>query len=405
MFGWEFPPHNSGGLGTACFGLVRALSKLGAKVSFVLPKKMAVSSDFCKMVFPDEGGGSVDFYTIDSPLQAYMTSEEYLRANGAGKNGIYGSNLFQEVERYGRQAAAIAKKEKFDVIHAHDWLSFKAGVTAKRVSKKPLVAHVHATEFDRTGGRNLNEQVYQVEREGVAAADHVVAVSHLTKKMIESGYSVPAHKVSVVHNGVDAQEYNHMAAVAPMLHRLKKKGNSIVLFAGRITLQKGPDYFVKLAERVLQKNKKVYFVVSGSGDMEGKMLQDVAYRGLSKHFIFTGFLRGEEFHQVYRAADVYVMCSVSEPFGLIPLESILCGAPVLISKQTGVGEILNHALKSDFWDIDDMADKVLAVLKHPSLKKELLSHSTREAKATTWEKAAQKCLDLYQGLVVEPVYN
>jgi glycosyltransferase involved in cell wall biosynthesis len=190
-----------------------------------------------------------------------------------------------------------------------------------------------------------------------------------------------------------------------MLHRLKQKGNSVVLFVGRITLQKGPDYFVKLADRVLQRNKKVLFVVSGSGDMEGKILQEVAYRGLSKHFIFTGFLRGEELNQVYRAADVTVMSSVSEPFGIIPLESILNGAPVLLSKQAGVGEILSHVLKSNFWDIDDMADKVLATLEYSSLKHELVAHSTKEARSATWDKAAQKCIELYEGLTAGPVYN
>ncbi len=398
MFGWEFPPHNSGGLGVACFGLVRALARLGNKVTFVLPKKVGLKSDFCDIISPEDSfDDHIDIKEIDSPLQAYMTSEEYLRT--AGKNGIYGSTLFEEVERYGRRAASIVRSQKFDVIHAHDWLSFKAGMTAKRVSKKPLVAHVHATEFDRTGGRNVNQRVYDVEREGLHTADKIIAVSHFTKNMVHHHYGVSHDKTAVVHNGIDASEYNHFAAVAPMLYRLKQKGNGIVLFVGRITLQKGPDYFVRLAERVLQKNKKVYFVVSGSGDMEGKILQEVAYRGLSKYFIFTGFLRGEELNQVYRAADVTVMSSVSEPFGIIPLESILNGAPVLLSKQAGVGEILNHALKSDFWDIDDMADKVLAVLNYGSLKNELMLHSTKEARNATWDKAAEKCLEIYQRLL------
>ena len=398
MFGWEFPPHNSGGLGVACFGLDRALSRLGVKVAFVLPKKVPVSSDFCSIVFPEEGGESIDVYAIDSPLRAYVTAEEYRIRFGQG--GMYGGGLFEEVERYGREAAKIARKETFDIIHAHDWLSFKAGTTAKRVSGKPLVTHVHATEFDRTGGRHLNSRVYETEREGMRAADRVVTVSDFTKNLVTCHYGIADRKVTVVHNGIDAGEYRELGAVAPMLLRLKQKGNGVVLFVGRITLQKGPDYFVKLARRVLEKNPKVYFVVSGSGDMEGKMLQEVAYYGLSKNFIFTGFLRGEELNQVYRAADVCVMCSVSEPFGIIPLESILNGAPVLMSRQAGVGEILNHALKSDFWDIDDMADKVLAVLRHDSLKRELLLHSGKEARAATWEKAGEKCLSIYNELVM-----
>jgi len=406
MFGWEFPPHNSGGLGVACEGLVNALSKIGAHVTFVLPKKVEVSSSACTIVFPSDSESSFDVRYIDSPLQAYMTSveyEEHIRKGGSP--GVYGKSLFEEVERYGRQAGEIAKREKFDVIHAHDWLSFPAGMTAKRVSGKPLVAHIHATEYDRTGGRHLNQQVYDVERRGMSVADKVVTVSKFTKDIVQAHYGVHPDKIQVVHNGINSYEYSDTGTLAPMLARLKKKGNKIVLFAGRITLQKGPDYFVKLAKRVIEKNPKVYFVVSGSGDMEGKMLQEIAYNGLSQHFIFTGFLRGEEFHQVYRASDVYVMCSVSEPFGIIPLESILSGAPVLISKQTGVGEILSHALKSDFWDIDDMADKVLAVLSHDSLKKELLVHSKREATAATWERAAEKCLQIYEQLTRSVVYN
>ncbi len=395
MFGWEFPPHNSGGLGVASAGLAKALSKRGAKVTFVLPRKVPVSSDFCRIAFPDDTDARIETYAVNSNLRAYVTAEEYAR----GERGLYGGTLFDEVRRYGRAAAFLAMRERFDVIHAHDWLSFSAGISAKRVKRKPLVAHVHATEFDRTGGRHLNERVYEAEREGMQVADAVATVSSYTKSLVETQYGIPGSKVSVVHNGINAEEYTSMGAIAPMLYRLKRKGNGIVLFAGRITLQKGPDYFVKLARRVLEKNPHVYFVVSGSGDMEGKMLQDVAYYGLSTHFIFTGFLRGEELNQVYRAADVTVMCSVAEPFGIIPLESILNGAPVLMSKHAGVGELLSHTLKSDFWDIDDMADKVLAVLAHKNLKNELLTHSTKEAKAATWDKAAEKCLSIYAGLM------
>ena len=401
MFGWEFPPYNSGGLGVACYGLAKALAKLGAKITFVLPKKVGVSADFCKLMFSDVDSHSIDFQTIDSPLKAYITSAQY----AAGERSLYGSTLFEEVERYGREAAKIASKENFDVVHAHDWLSFKAGIAAKRVKNKPLVAHVHATEFDRTGGRNLNQMVYESEREGLHAADKIATVSGYTKNMVMSHYGIPDWKVSVVHNGIDINDYSDSGRIAPMLESLKQQGNKMVLFVGRITLQKGPDYFVQLARKVYEEDPDVYFVVSGSGDMEGRMLQDIAYYGLSDRFIFTGFLRGEELNQVYRAGDITIMCSVSEPFGIIPLESILNGAPVLISKQTGAGEVVSHTLKSDFWDIDDMADKVLATLRYSSLKGELLMNSSREAKMASWERAAEKCLSIYNELLGVRVYN
>ena len=397
MFGWEFPPHNSGGLGVASSGLARALAKLGGILTFVLPKKMPVSSDEFRIVYPE--GGEIGVKPVNSILRAY--------ANPTGFNPSfdenYGESLFDEVARYGREATTVAMREHPDVIHAHDWLSFKAGITAKRILKKPLVAHVHATEFDRTGGQHLNQQVYEAELEGFTEADCIITVSEFTKNVLVERYGIAPEKITVVHNGISHEEHRSLGTVAPMLNRLKKRANSIVLFVGRITIQKGPDYFVELARRVLQKNPHVYFVVAGSGDMERQMISLVAYHALSKHFLFTGFLRGEELNQVYRAADVTVMCSVSEPFGIIPLESILNGAPVLISKQSGVGEILKHSLKSDFWDIDDMADKVLAVLKHQSLKGEMLLHSKREAKIATWDKAAKKCLRVYDNLLQHSV--
>lgn len=390
MFGWEFPPHNSGGLGTACFGLTRALAGRNVEVIFVLPKKVGVSSSYAKMVFADER--RVTFHEVASSLKPYVTSEGYIRERDAFLRDIYGNTLLQEVRRYALRAREIAKKEHFDVIHAHDWLSFLAGIEAKRVSGKPLILHMHATEFDRTGGQGVNQDVYDIERSAMEQADGIIAVSNFTKQKIVERYGISAHKIEVIHNGIDECDY---ADIPERLMEIKKSGQKIVLFAGRITIQKGPEYFIRAAQRVLEHNPNVLFLVAGSGDMERQIMLEAAHLGISDRVIFVGFLRGNDLNAVYKAADLFVMPSVSEPFGITPLESIIAGAPVLISKQSGVSEVLTHALKVDFWDTEDMANKILGVVSHRSLWQTLWGNSREEVKKVTWDTASKKCIDYY----------
>ncbi|KKU81738.1 MAG: Glycosyl transferase group 1 [Parcubacteria group bacterium GW2011_GWA1_47_8] len=394
MFGWEFPPHNSGGLGTACFGLSRALAARKVEVVFVLPKKVDVSASFMDMVFADTS--HIKFHTIESDLKPYVTSEGYIRERDAITAAIYGKTLLDEVRRYALAAGEIAKKEHFDVIHAHDWLSFLAGLEAKRVSGKPLIVHMHATEFDRTGGQGTNQEVYNIERLGMERADGIIAVSNFTKQKIMQNYGIPADKIEVVHNGIDEADYvnipNHLSG-------LKRAGQKIVLFAGRITIQKGPEYFIRAAKRVLDIDPNVLFLVSGSGDMERQMMMEAAHAGIADKVLFVGFLRGDDLTAAYRAADLFVMPSVSEPFGLTPLESIIAGAPVLISKQSGVSEVLTHALKADFWDIDDMANKILSVVQHQVLKDTLWQNSRNEVRQVSWDAASKKCIDYYEKIM------
>lgn len=385
MFGWEYPPHNSGGLGVACQGITRALFERGHEVIFVMPKKLDVSSPWARFVFA-ERPGSVE-YVINSPLTPYITSSKYRREVGGG---IYAGNLFDEVERYRQAGAAIARGEKFDVIYAHDWLAFGAGIEAKRASGKPLVVHVHATEFDRCGGSTgINSHVYAAEKAGMEAADKVIAVSELTKRIIVEKYGIPEGKVRVVHNGIDEST----APTGPGLRRLrhmKAEGYKFVLFLGRITLQKGPDYFLRAAKKVLEREPKVVFVISGSGDMEESVMQLAGKLGISGNVLFTGFLTGADRHEMYLAADLFVMPSVSEPFGITPLESMRLGTPVLISKQSGVSEVVKHALKVDFWDIDEMANKILSVVGHDALRAALSENAQKEAERITWSDAAIK---------------
>lgn len=390
MFGWEFPPHNSGGLGTACFGLTRALAGRNTEVIFVLPKKVGVRTSFAKIVFADNR--HISFHEVESVLRPYVTSEGYVREEDRFIGDIYGKSLFEEVRRYARRAREIAQKEHFDIIHAHDWLSFLAGLAAKEVSGKPLILHVHATEFDRTGGQGVNQQVYDIERMALHRADGIIAVSDFTKQKLIERYDVSANRIEVVHNGIDECDY---ANIPDRLAELKKDGQKIVLFAGRITIQKGPEYFIRAAKHVLEHNPNVLFLVAGSGDMERQMMLEAAHLGISDHVIFVGFLRGDDLNAVYKAADLFVMPSVSEPFGITPLESIIAGSPVLISRQSGVSEVLTHALKTDFWDTEDMANKILGVVTHRSLWQTLWGNSREEVKKVTWDAASKKCIDYY----------
>ena len=391
MFGWEFPPYNSGGLGTACEGLVRELVAQGDEVTFVLPRRIPVSMPGVRFVF-------ADIPEAKAGVGAYLSEGEH------GK--LYGGSLIGQVKLYAEAARTIAADGDYDVIHAHDWLCIGAGIVARDTIHKPLVMHVHATEFDRTGNGVVNQEVYDIEREGITRSDGVVAVSNFTKQILVERYGADTSKITVVHNGIT--EVAPSASPAETveeenwtenLEGLKRKGDKIVLFLGRLTLQKGPDYFLKAAARVLEKYPKVLFIIAGSGDMENQIVRDAAAFGISHKVIFAGFVRGKELTTLYRAADLYVMPSVSEPFGITPLESLVQGTPVLISKQSGVSEVIKHALTADFWDTDDIADKIISVLKHPSLYHTLRANGQREARLSTWKKAAEKMSTLYKKIL------
>ncbi len=393
MFGWEFPPLNSGGLGVACYGLTKSLSAQGASVTFVVPKAVDADYGFLKLIAANLG--KVKLRGIKSIIHGYVTSDEYsqklLKLKGSeAQQKIYGENLMEEVERYSGKAAEIAAEEPHDVIHVHDWLTFKAGMAAKRASGKPLVVHVHSTEFDRTGGNGVNQHVYEIERAGMNAADAVVAVSNYTKGKIVRYYGISPDKVHVVHNAIDHESM-------PSNH--SKKHGKVVLYLGRITLQKGPDYFIDAAKKVLEKEPDTRFIIAGSGDMELAVIEKATALGMSDKVLFTGFLREEELEKAYAAADLYVMPSVSEPFGLTSLEAAISKTPVLLSKQSGVSEIFANCLKVDFWDTDQMANKMIAVLRHKELKEALAENAYHEVSGMSWEKPASMCMNIYERLL------
>ncbi len=393
MFGWEFPPHNSGGLGTACLGLTKALTRRKIPVIFVLPKKMPVSDGPLKFVFPEKEEEEMIFrqIVVNSRLSPYLTSSSY-RALGeySDENHFYGPSLIDEVRRYALLGGLIGKRETFDIIYAHDWLSFGAGIEAKKVSGKPLIVQIHATEFDRGGGENVNQEVYEIERRGMEEADAVVAVSQYTKDIVTSRYGIPKEKVFVIHNGIDDEAFEKWDAARSGLLKLKEAGYKLVLFVGRLTVQKGPDYFLRAAEKVLRRHKKTMFIIAGSGDMERALMEEAASLGIGDRLLFAGFLRGKDLFEAYRLADLFVMPSVSEPFGIVPLEAISGGAPVIISKQSGVREVLRHAMTVDFWDVDDMANKILSVLLHAPLQKTMVQNLQKEIQSVTWDAAAEK---------------
>lgn len=397
MFGWEYPPNNSGGLGIACKGIVDGLLESGVKVNLVLPDDNSDLMPFVcvnlKKMFKSEELKVVPMRLLNS--SAYISNDEYnkkIKSEGLLKQFSKSNNLVEDSVIYGSIVGKIALKVPHDVIHVHDWLTIPAGLEAKKLSKKPLIIHVHSTEFDRSGG-NPNPAVYNIEKQGFDNADLIIAVSNFTKQKIIEYYKVPENKIRVVHNAVN-QEIKEKYHPHPI-----SKNNKIVLFLGRITIQKGPDYFVEMANKVLKKNKNIKFVIAGNGDMMNEIISKAIKLGIEKNIIFTGFLRGSDVDKAFQQADVYVMPSISEPFGLTALESIQNGTPVIISKQSGVSEVLTNALKIDFWDVNEMANKVISILDYPALNKSLKNQSKEEIKKFSWNNAANKLKNLYINLI------
>jgi glycogen(starch) synthase len=410
MFGWEFPPRMSGGLGTACYGMTAALAGLGHRITFVLPREgEAGAAPFLDLVSTaglplsdtdrDDGTETtlrrLALRPLPSLLHPYLDAGRYrLLYLSEGKKfpitaGIYGPDLITEVIRYGRAGGLLARTSTFDVIHAHDWMTVPAALLARRISSRPLILHIHSLEYDRSG-ENVNEEILAIEREGMEKADRIIAVSHRTKRMIAERYAIPPEKISVVYNAVSRTE-------ARQAYRTERQGGQkMVLFLGRITFQKGPDYFVEAAAQVLHVLPDVTFVMAGAGDMMGRMIERVAELGIGDRFHFTGFLQGEEIERIFSLSDLYVMPSVSEPFGISPLEAMSYDVPVILSRQSGVSEILRHALKVDFWDVREMAAKMIAVLKHPVLADELAEKAREELRKIRWETAAEKIAAIYR---------
>ncbi len=438
MLGWEFPPFISGGLGTACYGLTRGLDQLGTEVLFVLPRPVDQShASHVQLLAPGapregktrrgakyslpEKFRHIQFLALDADIRPYVSpgveDEEPATSAGqegerapaerpvqvriaapagsAGPGGDYEGDLFSEIQRYAALACDMAADERFDLVHAHDWMTYLAGIAVADMTGKPLVVHVHSTEFDRSG-LHVNQRIYDIERAGMHRAQRVVCVSHLTRSVVLQHYGVEPKKVEVVYNAVEEDGLDDSRPLPPIQHDEK-----IVLFLGRITMQKGPEYFLAAAKRVLEVMDNVRFIMAGSGDMTRRMIELAHQMGIGHKVLFTGFLRGDDVRRVFRMADLYVMPSVSEPFGIAPLEALANDVPVLISKQSGVSEILRHALKVDFWDVDEMANKIVAVLRHPPLQATLRNHGSIEVRRLSWIDSARNCLRVYESTLAD----
>jgi len=422
MFGWEFPPHISGGLGTACYGLTKALSGFSdVELTFVVPRKFGdedqsnvslIGADeipFIKKQLQFEDTDSkVSYYELKSDLIPYLGTSEYSELKSKlfseerrlieitleGKfifSGDYGINLFQEIQNYALVAETLAKELDFDVIHVHDWMTFPAGIAAQRISGKPLVVHIHSTEFDRSG-QHVNPVICNIEKEGLASASKVIAVSNLTRDVIVRNYHTEPSKVVTVYNAVEPINFS----VQP------KQNNTVaekrVTFLGRITFQKGPEYFIEAAFRVLQKMDNVRFVMAGKGDLRDAMIKRAAELNISSYIDFPGFIPDCEVPQLLSESDIFVMPSVSEPFGIVTLEAMQAGLPVIISRQSGVSEILKNAIKVDYWDVHGMSVALLDLLNNPTRKTFLGNLGRKESAKFLWKNSAAQIRQIYISL-------
>jgi glycosyltransferase involved in cell wall biosynthesis len=423
MFGWEFPPHISGGLGTASYGLTKGMATLDdLEVIFVVPKAWGdedqskvrlVGANRIPMtlrhVFHKGFKRPLEKIEVSSRIVPYTDPEDFWRMTRSEVSGYklfvqtnengtvdfsgrYDFNLMEEIHKYAIVASVIAEEYDFDIIHAHDWLAYPAGIAAMEVSGKPLVIHVHATDFDRSGG-NVNPDVYRIEKDGMDAASKIIAVSNLTRDIVIHKYFVPSEKVETVYNAVEPVNITERIMVN------KGFDEKVVTFLGRITLQKGPDYFIEAAYKVLRVMDNVRFVMAGSGDMMERMMRRAAALRISDRFHFTGFLRGADVYQLLDMSDVYIMPSISEPFGISPLEAMQANVPVVISKQSGVAEILTHAVKTDFWDIDAMADSIYGILNYPALANMFIKKGKEEVIQLKWDNSARHVKDIYNRVI------
>ena len=416
MFGWEFPPHILGGLGTASFGLTRGMAmQPDMDITFCIPKPWGdEDQSFLKIVgvnhVPVVWKDVDSTYVEKQMAKAGMNAEQYYRYRDHSYadfsyrhvddlgcmefSGRYPDNLLEEINNYSIVAGVIARAEQYDIIHAHDWLTYPAGIHAKNVSGKPLVIHVHATDYDRSRG-NVNPDVYAIEKNGMDNADHIITVSNLTRQTVIEKYHQDPAKVTTVHNAVEP--------LSPEILAIQdKKGvkDKVITFLGRITMQKGPEYFVEAAAKVLAKAPHARFVMAGSGDMMNQMIRLAASRHISDRFHFTGFMKGKQVYEVLKASDVYVMPSVSEPFGISPLEAMQCGVPSIISKQSGCAEILDYAVKVDYWDIEALADAMYSIITYPAMHEFLKVEGKKEVDNIKWEYAGQKVRRIYD-MVIE----
>ena len=378
MLGWEFPPAKTGGLGTHCYELVKNLGSKSVNVILLIPKR----SQNAKHSIPNveiEEVGSVPLMPYNSTRESTVTFEKG-----------YGWNFLKEVEVFNKKCVEAALKKKFDMVHCHDWMTINAGIEIKKRTGKPLVFTMHSTEYDRTANIYPMKDIVEIERKGMQEADLVITNSKQMKQQLIERYGIDEKKIRVIYNGINASKYFGLTP---------KQRKNIVLFLGRLTIQKGPWFFLHAAKKVLEKKNDVTFVIAGQGDKMAELIKQSIDMGIGDHVLFTGYLTEEEINYAYSMADVYVMPSVAEPYGITALEAVASGTPVIISKNAGVAEEIKHCFKVDFWDIHEMADKILGILKYPVLGECMRRNCYSEIKKFGWERTADQTMDVYRSLL------
>lgn len=397
MLGWELPPHNSGGLGVACLNMAHALSNQGVNIDFVIPYKAAhPHTDFMHVLSATNldpihryGGGAYESLDVHKKQIPSIDHPDMVSIRDVQKS-------YQDfVEEY-------LMEFKPDVVHAHDWLTYEAGILAKQNHNIPLVAHVHATEYDRAGMHEGNPLIHEIEREGLLIADKIIAVSETTKRIIHEKYHIPLKKIDVIYNSLDESYYNEDYecddATYKYIKDLKKSGYTLVTTVGRFTIQKGLDFFMGAAAKVISKNPKMLFIFAGDGEERNHLISEAATLGISKNVVFTGFIRGTKLRDIYSLSDIFVMSSVSEPFGLTALEAAHHGDALILTNQSGVSEVIWSCLKYDFWDDEKLADEILSIASNPALMKSLQTNVKHEYNRISWDKVAKKCQKVYNNI-------
>lgn len=389
MLGWELPPHNSGGLGVACYQLCRALSKAGADIEFVLPYTAKHDVDFMRI-------NAAHPQDVEKVIKAGIAYDSFKYVKHSGE--VEWVDLFGQSAIYEQAVERIVELAEFDVIHAHDWLTFRAALRAKQKTGKPLLLHVHSIEHDRAGGNHGNPMVREIEYLSMMLADRIITVSDHTKRAVMREYDIPAEKIEVIHNSIDIQDIDPLAGdnTYKYLVKMKSLGYRVVVNVGRLTVQKNLPNLLRAAKEVIARAPKTIFMFVGSGEQDNELIELAAELGISRNVVFTGFQRGKAWRDAYAIGDLFVMPSVSEPFGLTPLEAIGYGTPALVSKQSGVSEVLTNCLKVDFWDVESMANQITAVVQNDSLRDELHTNSLKEYERLSWNKAADRLLELYR---------
>lgn len=403
MFGWEFPPLITGGLGVACHGITRGLAQLGTKITLVVPRYTSRYPKFLKLVSADkilaasQMGQEIDLAEIIPLISSYISPEDYENwykkafADSSPLKVLYGSDLFREIDRFALAGSIIASKTKFDIVHCHDWMTSKAAIVAKKILGVPMVMHVHSIENDRSVF--CNPAVSEVEKQGLDAADCVLCVSRYTMDRVKKIYGIPASKMAVVHNGIDLKNY------PPPRVNMSRKRVRQALFLGRITWQKGPDYFAEIARLMLDKRRDLRFVLAGWGDKAIPLIDRIANLHLGSRILFAGFLNEADVKSLFRVSDLFIMPSLSEPFGLVALEALSQGVPAVLSRQSGISEVLETVPNADYWDTQKFAELGLRILDSPAQSQKMLDQIWPELKHMNWERNGKIIIEHYNKLI------